>query len=73
MHHAFAAIGLKQTTEQAFAILGRGGTPTVIGMIPPGVKIELKGTDFLAEKLEARRQLFEHAELIRTTRPGAAA
>jgi S-(hydroxymethyl)glutathione dehydrogenase/alcohol dehydrogenase len=50
VHHAFEAIGLKQTAEQAFSMLGRGGTATVIGMIPPGVKIELKGTDFLAEK-----------------------
>ncbi|MDQ0141813.1 Zn-dependent alcohol dehydrogenase [Cupriavidus necator] len=50
VHHAFEAIGLKQTTEQAFSMLRRGGTATVIGMIPPGVKIELKGTDFLAEK-----------------------
>ncbi len=50
VHHAFEAIGLKQTTEQAFAMLRRGGTATVIGMIPPGVRIELKGTDFLAEK-----------------------
>ncbi len=50
VHHAFEAIGLKQTTEQAFAMLRRGGTATVIGMIAPGVKIELKGTDFLGEK-----------------------
>ncbi|MDF3838735.1 Zn-dependent alcohol dehydrogenase [Cupriavidus basilensis] len=50
VHHAFEAIGLKQTTEQAFAMLRRGGTATVIGMIAPGVKIEIKGTDFLAEK-----------------------
>ena len=50
VHHAFEAIGLKQTTEQAFAMLRRGGTATVIGMIAPGVKIELKGSDFLGEK-----------------------
>ncbi|WP_454733926.1 MULTISPECIES: Zn-dependent alcohol dehydrogenase [Cupriavidus] len=50
VHHAFEAIGLKQTAEQAFSMLRRGGTATVIGMIAPGVKIELKGTDFLAEK-----------------------
>ncbi len=31
-------------------MLRRGGTATVIGMIAPGVKIEIKGTDFLAEK-----------------------
>ncbi|WP_456280718.1 Zn-dependent alcohol dehydrogenase [Cupriavidus sp. JZ107] len=50
VHHAFEAIGLKATAEQAFAMLRRGGGATVIGMLPPGVKIELKGTDFLAEK-----------------------
>ncbi|MFS8931867.1 Zn-dependent alcohol dehydrogenase [Cupriavidus taiwanensis] len=50
VHHAFEAIGLKETTEQAFAMLRRGGTATVIGMIAPGVKIELKGSDFLGEK-----------------------
>src|SRR3954454_23538470 len=48
--HAFEAIGLKQTAEQAFAMLKRGGTATVIGMIPLGTKIELPGSDFLAEK-----------------------
>ncbi|MCY1195968.1 putative alcohol dehydrogenase D [compost metagenome] len=31
-------------------MLRRGGTATVIGMIAPGVKIELKGSDFLGEK-----------------------
>jgi S-(hydroxymethyl)glutathione dehydrogenase/alcohol dehydrogenase len=50
VHHAFEAIGLKQTAEQAFAMLARGGTATIIGMIPPGVRIELKGSDLLFEK-----------------------
>lgn len=50
VHHALEAIGLKATVEQAFAMVRRGGAATVIGMLPPGVKIELKGTDFLAEK-----------------------
>jgi len=50
VHHAFEAIGLKPTTEQAFQMLGRGGTATVIGMIPLGTNIELHGADFLAEK-----------------------
>ncbi len=48
--YAFEAIGLKETAEQAFAILKKGGTATVIGMIPPGVKLELPGVDFLSEK-----------------------
>ena len=31
-------------------MLRRGGTANVIGMIPPGVNIELRGSDFLSEK-----------------------
>jgi S-(hydroxymethyl)glutathione dehydrogenase/alcohol dehydrogenase len=50
VHHAFEAIGLKATAEEAFKMLRRGGTATVIGMISPGVKIELSGVDFLGEK-----------------------
>jgi S-(hydroxymethyl)glutathione dehydrogenase/alcohol dehydrogenase len=47
---AFEAIGLKSAAEQAFAMLRRGGTATIIGMIPEGQKIELPGSDFLDEK-----------------------
>ncbi|MEZ5660274.1 MAG: zinc-binding dehydrogenase [Burkholderiaceae bacterium] len=50
VHHSFEAIGLKVTAEQAFAMLGRGGTATIIGMIPVGVKIEIEGREFLGEK-----------------------
>jgi S-(hydroxymethyl)glutathione dehydrogenase/alcohol dehydrogenase len=50
VHHSFEAIGLKATAEEAFKMLRRGGTATIIGMIPPGVKIELSGADFLTEK-----------------------
>ena len=50
VHHSFEAIGLKQTAEQAFKMLGRGGTCNIIGMIPFGMNIELHGFDFLAEK-----------------------
>ena len=50
VHHSFEAIGLKATVEQAWRMLRRGGTANVIGMIPPGVNIELRGTDFLGEK-----------------------
>ncbi|MCU1397721.1 MAG: alcohol dehydrogenase class [Acidimicrobiales bacterium] len=45
--YSFEAIGLKATVEQAFAMLRKGGTATVIGMMPPGVSIELPGIDFL--------------------------
>jgi S-(hydroxymethyl)glutathione dehydrogenase/alcohol dehydrogenase len=48
--YAFEAIGLKQTVEQAFAMVKKGGTATIIGMIPPGTMIELPGVEFLGEK-----------------------
>ena len=50
VHYSFEAIGLKTTTEQAFRMLRRGGTATVIGMIPVGTMIELHGPDFLMER-----------------------
>ena len=48
--HAFEAIGLKATAEQAFLSLRNGGTATVIGMIPIGQNVELPGFMFLYEK-----------------------
>jgi len=48
--HAFEAIGLKVTAEQSFGMLRRGGTATIIGMIPMGTSIELPGPEFLSEK-----------------------
>lgn len=50
VQYAFEAIGLKATAEQAFSMIRRGGTATIIGMIPVGVKIELTGAAFLQEK-----------------------
>jgi S-(hydroxymethyl)glutathione dehydrogenase/alcohol dehydrogenase len=48
--YAFEAIGLSQTAEQAFAMLKKGGTATIIGMIRPGSTVQLPGADFLSEK-----------------------
>jgi S-(hydroxymethyl)glutathione dehydrogenase/alcohol dehydrogenase len=48
--YSFEAIGLKTTTEQAWAMLRPGGTATVIGMIPVGTSIEIPGVQFLEEK-----------------------
>jgi S-(hydroxymethyl)glutathione dehydrogenase/alcohol dehydrogenase len=50
VHYSFEAIGLKKTTEQAFKMLRRGGTATVIGMIPVGTMVELHGPEFLMER-----------------------
>jgi len=48
--HAFEAIGLGRTAEQAFAMARRGGTATIIGMIPPEENVVLPGAAFLGEK-----------------------
>ncbi len=50
VQHSFEAIGHKQTAEQSFQMLRRGGSANIIGMIAPGVKLELQGRDFLGEK-----------------------
>ncbi len=50
VHHAFEAIGLAKTAEQAFNMLARGGTANIIGMIPVGQTISLMGAAFLGEK-----------------------
>ena len=50
VHHAFEAIGLSKTAEQAFNMLRRGGTANIIGMIPVGQSITLMGAAFLGEK-----------------------
>jgi S-(hydroxymethyl)glutathione dehydrogenase / alcohol dehydrogenase len=48
--HAFEAIGLKVTAEQAFAMLGKGGTATVIGMVPVGQPLEIDATQLIGGK-----------------------
>ncbi|MGI8549486.1 MAG: Zn-dependent alcohol dehydrogenase [Dehalococcoidia bacterium] len=48
--YSFECIGLKVAAEQAFNCLARGGTATIVGMIPIGQKIELDGYQFLGEK-----------------------
>lgn len=50
VQYSFEAIGLKETAEQSFSMIRPGGTATIIGMIPVGVKIELMGSAFLQEK-----------------------
>ncbi len=50
VHHAFEAIGLSKTAEQAFNMLRRGGAANIIGMIPAGQTISLMGAAFLGEK-----------------------
>ena len=50
VHYSFEALGPKRTAEQAFEMLRPGGTATIIGMVPFGMKIELHGFDFLRDR-----------------------
>ncbi len=50
VNYSFEALGAKTTAEQAFQMLRGGGTATIIGMVPLGVKIELHGYDFLRDR-----------------------
>ena len=50
VHYSFEAIGLAKTAQQAFKMVRRGGTATVVGMIPVGAMVEIHGPEFLAEK-----------------------
>jgi S-(hydroxymethyl)glutathione dehydrogenase/alcohol dehydrogenase len=50
VQHALECIGLPATAEQAFAMLGRGGTATVVGMIPVGQTVQIPGVGLLHER-----------------------
>jgi S-(hydroxymethyl)glutathione dehydrogenase/alcohol dehydrogenase len=50
VEHALECIGLPATAEQAFAMLARGGTATIVGMIPMGQNIQIPGVSFLHER-----------------------
>ena len=47
---SFEAIGNKRAAEQCYESLARGGTATIIGMIPVGQKLEIDGPSLLGEK-----------------------
>ena len=48
--HAIEAIGLKQTIEDAFGMLVKGGLATVVGMARYDLKVELPAIAFLNER-----------------------
>lgn len=50
VNHAIECVGSKRTCEQAFLMLRRGGTATVVGMVPVGQNIEIPGNLMLQEK-----------------------
>lgn len=48
--YSFEALGLKKTAEQAFAMLKPGGVATILGMFPPGMKLELAASTFIKDR-----------------------
>jgi S-(hydroxymethyl)glutathione dehydrogenase / alcohol dehydrogenase len=49
--YSFEAIGTKATAEQCYRMLGRGGTATIIGMVPLGTDLAIPAADlFMNEK-----------------------
>ena len=45
--HSFEVIGLKSTSEQALAMATDGGAAYLIGVLPPGLALEVPGTEFV--------------------------
>ena len=50
VQHAFEAIGLARTAQDAFAMLRADGAAYVIGMVPPTEVVSVPGSAFLSEK-----------------------
>ena len=50
VHHAIEAVGRIATGELALALLRRGGTATIVGMMPLNEKVGMHAMDLLAEK-----------------------
>jgi S-(hydroxymethyl)glutathione dehydrogenase/alcohol dehydrogenase len=48
--HSFEAIGLATTCQLAFEVLRRGGSATIIGMMPEGELLALPGLDFMRQE-----------------------
>jgi len=48
--HALECVGAVQAAEDAWRMLGRGGTATIVGMLPEGARVSVLGTDFIDEK-----------------------
>lgn len=50
VHYAIEAVGRPDTAELAWALLRRGGTATILGMIAPGKAVSIPGPTFLTGK-----------------------
>jgi S-(hydroxymethyl)glutathione dehydrogenase/alcohol dehydrogenase len=50
VHHAIEAVGRIAAGELALSLLRRGGTATIVGMMPISEKLSMRALDLLAEK-----------------------
>ncbi|MBW6529618.1 Zn-dependent alcohol dehydrogenase [Sphingomonas sp. RRHST34] len=50
VHHAIEAVGRPQSAATAVAVLRRGGTATILGMLPPAEGVGLSAIDLLSGK-----------------------
>jgi S-(hydroxymethyl)glutathione dehydrogenase/alcohol dehydrogenase len=50
VHHAIEAVGRAQSAATAVKVLRRGGTATILGMMPLGEKVGLSAMDLLSGK-----------------------
>lgn len=50
VEYSFEALGLKETSEQAFRMLKTAGVATIIGMVPEGQMIEIHAADLLFDR-----------------------
>lgn len=50
VHHAIEAVGRPQSAATAVKVLRRGGTATILGMMPLGESVGLSALDLLADK-----------------------
>ena len=50
VHHAIEAVGRIAAGELALSLLRRGGTATIVGMMPISEKLPMRSLDLLAEK-----------------------
>ena len=50
VHHAIEAVGRISSGELALALLRRGGTATIVGMMPIAERLGMSAMDLLSEK-----------------------
>src|SRR5690606_25186380 len=50
VHHAIEAVGRIACGEMALSLLRRGGTATIVGMMPMSDRLSIQSLDLLAEK-----------------------